>query len=1136
MVNRSHKLVLIGEPHWMLNRMLKRAGLTFEDVLIAPRYSSVLAQSGRVIVPMGETALYDTLRESNILRWRGRIIENPNGGFVVPALAPSDLLHGFGSHLRNPPRYTWTWVADVRKALRIAEEGFTRMPLNYLQDPAPSVFAAWAHKTLVVAPKYLSFDIETPYKINAEDGDEDGDYNSPIIRISFSSAPGQAVSIPWNDAYINDIRALLGSDLPKAGWNINAFDIPILEANGFPVNGAIYDWMDGWHVFQSDLDKGLEFVTSFGTDLKPWKHLSDSEPTLYSCVDADAVSRLALYIEENLRAQGQWDAFIDHSVRLMPILREAGHRGTLIDMRLQQELMEELTAKEAELLATAQDVVPDAVKPRKHFKKRPDGEQVLTEEGRALLVTEDGRRFEPVKANGKVKVCSICGAEGVTKTKHLKGGKKNPCAGADIVEKTGRVTEYAEILDFNPNSAEQLKTYIRFYGHPMGLDKRDSSKISNDANHIANLAEQYGEKHPIYEIVGEAHKVSKAKGTYVVGFKPDQHGLIHTTYVNTPSTWRLGSRAVNLQNVGKRENNPYAKKARYQLIARPGHVFVQIDSSSVEAVMLGWFMHDPNYMEIATKGVHAWLLCMEMGWPFDAEHIKLAKAHKLYTPLKVANHMCMTGDHEVLTKRGWVRFDEYDGAEAIATWDATTNAVAYEQPSRVTADPYSGELVSLRGRRLSADVTPNHAFPVHTEAVSGYSRVEVLDMPRTSRIPTHGVCEQGESSIRDVDVRLAVAIQADARLAPTRIVFHFKKERKITRLLELLDYAGIEPMRTNNPDGTTTIRIERSSKTDAALSLLDTNRQFTWRVLDLGLELRCAFLEEVSHWDGTAGRKPGTQRAYFSKHRVNAEIVQAVSHVTGQQALLRQGANGLWVVSFNMRKDAKLECMEQGRIQHEGMVYCVTVSTGYFVYRHRDRVAISGNSNYGGTARMLHSLHPKLFPTLGDAERVQGRIFDLLPTLRAYQEGVRLEAKENGFLTNPWGHRHFFYDVMTYKLSGGRVVKGPGGKPLVVLGHDAKRVVAYKPQSSNGCFQRDNILLVAEHADLRSWMPRHLTVHDSLCLDVPQSERLRVRRQLYAIFTRPIPQMDGLCIGADVEIGDNWGHLEPVNASDLKES
>jgi hypothetical protein len=49
-----------------------------------------------------------------------------------------------------------------------------------------------------------------------------------------------------------------------------------------------------------------------------------------------------------------------------------------------------------------------------------------------------------------------------------------------------------------------------------------------------------------------------------------------------------------------------------------------------------------------------------------------------------------------------------------------------------------------------------------------------------------------------------------------------------------------------------------------------------------------------------------------------------------------------------------------------------------------------------------------------------------------------------------------------------------------------------------------------------------------LCVDVPEARAEAAVETLIEILTRPIPEMGGLQIGAEVEVGANWAEMKSV--------
>jgi len=836
--------------HYMLQRLIARAGLhpdNFHIEILGPRLFARIQEVGvRVVMPLGEAPIRELLGDSEVLRWFGRLIwKDLEFGriAVMPNFAPAALLPHRSDldayyeeedaprkkkGIRNPHRFQGVAAFALSRAYALAQElaaggEYPVYTATYLTDPSPSQFKAYVDRALTRLGEtfgYLSWDIETPYKLKVSDEEtyDEGERekDTTILRISFSIEARTGVSIPWQGPYLEDIGRLLAYTGPHVGWNIVGFDVPLVEANGVEVGGEVLDMMDGWHLLHSDLDKGLEFVSAFYSDLPPWKHLSDSDLKLYSCIDADAALRNAEGITADLKKAALWDRF-RKEMELKALLQEAGRRGNIIDIEAQQKLQVELEEKLRQLLLDAQLLVPAESRQAKLYRRKGKGK---------------GHWIE-VEQMAPVRQCSRCGRLNINVRHACKDGPGFEIQKIDVP--TTMYVEAAPSRDctleelkvwlkangFNPNSTQQLMAYMRANKHPVGYNHK-TDQDSADALHLRKLVAHYGKKHPIYAQTLEIHKVQKALSTYVIGLKPDASGRVHTEYVNATSTWRLASRNVNMQNQGKREANPYAKAARKTIIASPGCQFVQADSSAIEAVMVGYFMGDPGFIDLARKSIHAYAACRKLGWEFTPENVQKVKGEQ---------------------------------------------AQLYERMKRTI-------------------------------------------------------------------------------------------------------------------------------------------------------------------------------------------------HLT----------------------------------------------------------------NYGGTPYMMVQAAPEVFPTRKAAKEMQDFLFDLFPGLRQWHHEVRLFAKKHGYLTSPWGIKHYFYDVFTYEMIDGRVRMRPDGQPCIRLGKDAKRAIAFLPQHSAGMFMRDNLLLLGK-TEARLWMPANVSVHDGYCLDVPENKIELATEILVDILTRPIEEMGGLRVGCEVEVGPNWGAM-----------
>jgi DNA polymerase I-like protein with 3'-5' exonuclease and polymerase domains len=832
--------------HWMHERLLARIGMKVDEFHYhavedgEEKYVKKL-EGMKVICPLGEEGLWATLMEKEPLRWVMRTVRQPSRNLLIcPVFAPSRLLpyrkkkteEEDGekvkfSGMERPARFQGVQQLAIRRAIEFCKNPPpAQVRKNYLQDPHPSAFKLWVNNALELGTQ-LSFDIETPYKIKQDDESETGENElhqredtKNIIRISFSYAADSAVSIPWDARYMADIGRLLASDLEKIVWNGRTFDIPLIRANGLVVNGAVLDGMDMWHYYQSDLPKGLEFVSAFFTDLMPWKHINNSDPALYSCIDADAAYLIVQGITAEMTRTGQIDKWRVHDQQCMAQLDVAGGNGMHIHLERQKELETELTEMLREkLVEVQQDLNPAWMKTKVYVR---------------LGQADPAFEWKPTVASKAVKRCAYCNKENVNK-KHpcFKEQEQKILLDAKEVEAYYKtltpdaplesIQEWLKSNGFNPNSSNQLISYMKGNKHPVAKNWKTDADMA-DSKHLARLAVRYPD-HKVYAQTVEIHKIAKALSTYILA--TDENGKAYCTYVNSPSTWRLGARNVNVQNQGKKEGNKYAAAARATIIAKPGYVFVQADSSAIEAVFVGVFMDDPAYIEIAKKSIHAYLCCKKLGWAFTKENVKRVKE-----------------EQEVL----------------------------YNQLKRVV----------------------------------------------------HG-------------------------------------------------------------------------------------------------------------------------------------------------------------------------------------------------------------TNYGMGPYLMHMNEPEIFPTLRSAMQMQRFMFDSLPKLPEWQFDVRQRAKREGYLENPWGLKHYFYDVFNYAYDddGELIIDRRTGRPKVKAGSDSKRVVAFLPQSSAGLFMRENIVSLGKELD-PAWFPAHHSVHDSYCLEVPDHDGTieYAAGCLREILTRRIPEMNNVRVGCEIEVGKDWKNMK----------
>lgn len=325
---------LKGPAGAQFNHILKRAGLQREDFAFidnvlhcrppanklagmpyeAPALrhcagwldDTIAHQQPKAILAMGGIPLKRMAGQSGgITRNRGFIFESAQGIPVVGTFHPSYLLPR--KKEKSSAKYTWVVIMDIRKALRVAAGKRDLVPQTYLLDPSIDRAKGFINQLLNESGRdlYLAWDLETLYKLKQKNEQKlKLEEKQVITRISFAFKPGFAMTVPHDPLYLSEvILPLMRLNIPKVGHNSHGFDEPIVRLQeGWEVNGVLHDNMDAFKVLQPNIERNLEFVASLMTDhLKPWKHLSQSEPEWYSAQDSDATITSFLRILSMMR-------------------------------------------------------------------------------------------------------------------------------------------------------------------------------------------------------------------------------------------------------------------------------------------------------------------------------------------------------------------------------------------------------------------------------------------------------------------------------------------------------------------------------------------------------------------------------------------------------------------------------------------------------------------------------------------------------------------------------------------------------------------------------------------------------------------------------------------------------------------
>ena len=723
---------------------------------------------------------------------------------------------------------------------------------------------------------------------------------------------------------------------------------------------------------------------------------------------------------------------------------------------------------------------------------------------------------------------------------------------------------------FNPRSSLQVKTWMQ----ERGLRLKDTQK-----NTLRDEMLKIGRKYSIIDKPNEvAEQLSEApltelesgvldlwkskeggKGTEAWFGKKhlteESEGVfLHSRFNTTGSSLgRLSSSSPNAHNFQK---YGLGKQARAAIIPRSQDFrLCRADYKQLEArcimYLAGFDIRD------FPKDLFTWLVQNSEGKFDKAAELGGKKPRDL---AKITSHGCVAAGHEVLTSNGWIDISKWSGQE-IAVWDETYG-IFFETPEKYHEYDYTGPTHVLHGRSASIEGTPEHGLPKIRRSNWGKKRylhvdkVRIDSLENEDYLATSGVLITPGPVYSDREVMQAVAVQADGSVDKWgNVKFHFIKTRKIERM-ESLFSCKLKPCSDHKPHG-------RAGYVKWSSPLLDGTKQknFTSELLKLTQRQREVFLAELPKWDGST--YPNS-RVYRTTNYSNAVWVQTIAHLSGTQALVRGAqcrgfGKGCFVytVSFNKRRNMCVGSADRFTRPFSGKVYCFSTSTGYFMIRYKDRVMVSGNSNYGMglkvvTSQDLESSYVKSailagalrvykdWPFAGGVVAFTGKhLANMLFGDESFGSRKKaLEIQEDVYFAAFPQIRAWQKKVLA-EFEARRYVKYPTGRFIRLIGpfreetaltrsmeEDSKIVLAAYGQGVSA----DHVQAVMLRYRRETGYVPILQVHDELVYELPREWPDKRCGEFIGLMQEETWRLPGFSCPVDAGLGENW--LEAMNAAD----
>jgi DNA polymerase I-like protein with 3'-5' exonuclease and polymerase domains len=595
----------------------------------------------------------------------------------------------------------------------------------------------------------------------------------------------------------------------------------------------------------------------------------------------------------------------------------------------------------------------------------------------------------------------------------------------------------------------------------------------------------------------DAAKRSASFGREFLRFVHPVTGRVHADYFQSgTAAGRMAARQPNVQQL------PRDPAYRTCVRAPEGRVLVKCDYAAIEMRLAAEVAGDARLIEAFDSGadVHRLTAAMLAGKPQDAVtkgERQLAKA-------------CFSGDTEILTRQGWVRFDQYDGRVEVAQfwlpagmvfnpsrgsgnrwgpdptrqppWDGCGGIVEFVAP--VAFQRFDGrEVWYQRDRNSDLLCTPDHEIVF----VDNNKRPRKLPMDRVTGGNCRHLIAAGRLACRpeldDLWSRLLAMTVADGSFkSGAGVRFGFSKPRKIQRCRHLLDRAGIS-YREMTRGRVTSFKVTDRRFRERLLEYCTVDKDLLWRCLaDVDGD---AYLDEAAHWDGHCDQGQSRLRVAFgTTRRQTADVMQAMCATHGIPSTLAVQMSAtlwhkaLWNLSYRLHtKPLWRASWAPARLCDTMTVYCVQVPSGAILVRRNGRVVVAGNCNFGllygmGAARLCSYARFAYGVEMTDDEAVayRERFFETYEGLRRWHRSQLDGVVQTRTLA---GRRRLGVERFTEKLNS--PVQGAGADGLkLALGllHETRDAV---PSAAPILVVHDEIVLECDENDAeraREWLER----------------------------------------------------------------
>lgn len=312
---------------------------------------------------------------------------------------------------------------------------------------------------------------------------------------------------------------------------------------------------------------------------------------------------------------------------------------------------------------------------------------------------------------------------------------------------------------------------------------------------------------------------------------------------------------------------------------------------------------------------------------------------------------CFSGDTEILTENGFIRFDELKD-QRVAQYRTPDGAITFVEPIRKIKKMPTSRMINFKSDK-GGDFLITEKHNMLFKKNNKFLKATLADLDGNSQMISAGFGVGKDDTLTDIE-RLSIAYQTDGsdhylnKEGVQTMSFTFSKERKVIEFKKLIERMGLDIHETP-------IRKSKGNVKERRRFLVKIKRKMNKSIVDLfdisTMSSRKAadIIEYMNIWDGHVATD--NIYLYTSTSKKDADTYQSIACLAGFQTNMvevedKRKDSYLKVYRLFINKSKcglKSKSFKKEYVEYNDYVYCVEVPDGNIVVRRGGNTLVTGN-------------------------------------------------------------------------------------------------------------------------------------------------------------------------------------------------